>query len=563
MSSNCKKISDKIQQFIKSAENGESVYIYEVRDTFEDIDSKVECIIETSINDVKKWQVPIPYVQSEEEKKFIENYFYSNIYNILSTYGGKQMTLCVPPDEKHIGELCYALNDIFQVNSKRIDRYGYGKCLNVTDRINAAFGHPPFKFYVTNEKIITKKENSGRNENKDVISEYRKTVKAASDKILIGLDIGGTDIKAIGTVNGCIKAIAEYDWNPAGMTRIEQMTAGIKNVMQEICDKLGKANIPDGVGVGFPDVVVMNKIVGGETLKTIGIRKASPDYESEFAKLLDLNEILLGYCKQNAVIQMTNDGSLAAYTAAVELAHSNRCGEVKHGIFAHTLGTELGTGWVDRSGQIPQIPLEIYNCVVDLGNYPAREFKPFDLRSTLNFSTKIAGTMQKYASQSGAYRLAVEYFSKDDPKLFKELFSRCFVEEKNNGIYVVVSPTDMRKPLLEYIMMLAEEGQPQAEKIFTEIGRHLAATWREVEFLLNPAAKERILYGRFVKSQKCLDLMRKGANEIKKITQKAGDDSLAFTPLMNELKENPNYTVAQFGQAIGAIHFIAGILDKD
>jgi hypothetical protein len=37
-------------------------------------------------------------------------------------------------------------------------------------------------------------------------------------------------------------------------------------------------------------------------------------------------------------------------------------------VFAHTLGTELGTGWIDETGAIPQIPLEVYNCVIDLGN---------------------------------------------------------------------------------------------------------------------------------------------------------------------------------------------------
>jgi len=559
-------IDKKVKDFIKRAGDGESVYIYEVRDAFEEEGSSVECIVETTTNEHKKWQIPLPKIKGKKEKEFVSNYFFSTIYNIISTYGGKEMTLNLPNGELHIRELCNALNDVFQVNRNRIDRSGYGKCINVTDRINAAFGHSPFKFNISeSSKNYVNKAKAGTynaNAEKDAVSLFQRTVKATSSLVLIGLDIGGTDIKAVSVVNGKISSFTEFDWNPTRMIKIEQMTDSIKSVMNEMCAKLGKSNIPDGVGVGFPDVVIMNKIVGGETFKTRGIRNKSQDYESEFAKLLDLNEILLSYCKPNAVINMTNDGSLAAYTAAVELAHSNRGVDVTEGVFAHTLGTELGSGWIDENGEIPQIPLEIYNCVIDLGNYPARKFKPFDLRSTLNFNTEIAGTMQKYASQSGAYRLALEYFKKDAPGLYNELFTRGFIEEKNNGVYVIVSPKDMRKPLLEYIMKLADEGEPQAEKVFKEIGGYLAATLRETEFLLSPKAKKRILYGRFVKSQKCLKLMQEGVKQstcppASPSVFSAGDDTLAYTPLMRSLKDNPDYTVAQFGQAIGAVYFAA------
>ncbi|MCL2819987.1 MAG: hypothetical protein FWD38_04050 [Oscillospiraceae bacterium] len=569
-----------IKDFIKRAKNGESVYISEVRDAFLCFDSKVECIIETTTGETKTWDIHIPEACDMEESKFIRRYFFSNIYNIISTYGGKQLVIKYDEDAGHIKELCAALNDTFQVKSGHADRSGYGKCLNVTDRINAAFGYPPFRFVLTSDKAGNKVNNqNGKTADSkacnDAIQKYKKAVKASSDAVLIGLDIGGTDIKAVGTISGNIAALLEYDWNPASMTRVSEMTGAIEFVLSELCSKLGADNIPDGIGIGFPDVIINNKIVGGETLKTRGMRKASADYEAEFAKLLDIDKLLLKYCKPNAVINKTNDGSLAAFTAAVELAHCDRADEIKNGVFAHTLGTELGTGWVDENGEIPQIPLEIYNCVIDLGNYPACEYKPFDLRSTLNFNTEIAGTMQKYASQSGAYRLALEFFEKEAPDIYEKLFEKGFIEEKENGIYVVVSPTDMRKPFLGYIMKLADDGQPQAKKIFREIGKYLAATWLETEFLLNPAAKNRILYGRFVKSQKCFTLMQEGASELFELSRKgekyykneqsyegdisyeAGDNNLAFTPLMKQLKSTPNYTVAQFAQSIGAIHFAA------
>jgi len=531
----------------------------EIRDTFALTGSEaVECMVETAAGESRMWTIPLPdcmKISVPEEVEFVRKYFYANIYNIISTCGGKHMVLNIDKCSEFVEKLCAGLDSVFGFNIPRIDRSGFGKCLNVTDRINAAMGFPPFCFKITRgtDDVFTQSVKKAA----DTESLFHKAVKDASTATLIGLDIGGTDIKAVGVVDGQIVSLKEYDWNPASMTEVWKLVAGIEIVVKEICDDLGESRKPDGIGVGFPDVIIMNKIVGGETLKTRGIRKASPDYEAEFSELLKLNDMLLGYCKSDGVVNMTNDGSLAAFTAAVEFAHSDRAAEVTDGVFAHTLGTELGTGWVNENGEIPQIPLEIYNCVIDLGNYPAREFKPFDLRSTLNFNTDIAGTMQKYASQSGAYRLALEYFKAESAQMYDKLFKMGFIEEKDNGIYVVTLPEDKRKPLLEHIMKLADEGQPQAEKVFFEIGKCLAATWCETEYLLNPKVKQRILYGRFIKSKKCLQLLKDGAREMLNITLEAGDDNLAFTSLMKELRDNPDYTVAQFGQAIGAVYFAA------
>ena len=62
----------------------------------------------------------------------------------------------------------------------------------------------------------------------------------------------------------------------------------------------------------------------------------------------------------------TNDGPMASFTAAVEIAASPNAAEVANGIFAHTLGTDLGTGIALGDGSIPEIPLEAYNMVITL-----------------------------------------------------------------------------------------------------------------------------------------------------------------------------------------------------
>jgi len=584
-----------IANFIDRAKRGESIYICDVRDAFSSLGAAVECVVELAVGAPKHYNIPLPRADTEEETAFIKEYFYANIYNLISALGGKRIVMYIKPGDDHIEKLCATLDDVFQTTVPRGERTGYGKCLNVTDRVNAAMGCPDFRFEIISgeyNEAIPQTENPAS----DALAAFRGAAAAAQNTVLCGVDVGGTDIKVVGTVNGRIRALKEYDWRPSDMTSIDELISPITLIVRAIRAALtmpdsdrgnelraamlnkdatdeemrlatdaaekefGEFVLLDGIGVNFPDVVISNKIVGGETPKTQGIRKCSADYETEFGRISGLDDMLLTQCKPGGAVNIANDGSLAAYTAAVELAHSARAVEVADGVFAHTLGTDMGSGWIDENGEIPQIPLELYNCVIDLGNYPARGYEATDLRSVRNFNTGIAGIPQKYAGQSGAYRFAIEYFTQSAPELYQELLDKGFIEETENGVYVLLSPQDMRKPLLEHIMKLADNGQPQAERVFREIGKYLAAIWRETEFILCPRAKRRVLFGRFIKRQNCFRLMQEGAREVLDVILDAGDDSIAFTPLMLDLKADPVYTVAQFGQAVGAAYFAAAKL---
>ncbi|MCL2151672.1 MAG: hypothetical protein FWH57_01750 [Oscillospiraceae bacterium] len=584
-----------IDSFLERAKRGESVFICDVRDAFGSLGAAVECVVELAAGPPRRYIIPVPRPENAEESEFVKEFFYANIYNLISALGGKRIKINIKPGDDHIEKLCADLDDVFQTSVQRGNRTGYGKCLNVTDRVNAAMGCQDFCFEIAHTKRNVVLDNHDTPAS-DALPAFRAATSAARNATLCGLDIGGTDIKVVGTLAGRIKALKEYDWRPSDMTSIDELISPIMLITRVIRAALtlpdtGRGNelratmldkdatdeemsravdaaeyefgdliLLDGIGVNFPDVVIRNKIVGGETPKTQGIRRCSPDYESEFRRIAGLDEMLLSHCKPGGVVKIANDGSLAAYTAAVELAHSARADEVANGVFAHTLGTDLGSGWINENGEIPQIPLELYNCAIDLGNYPAREFDALDVRSIRNFNTGIAGTPQKSAGQSGAYRMALEFFKQDAPELFNELIDKGFIERNETGLYVTLTPQDMRKPLLEHIMELADNGQPQAEQVFREIGKYLAAIWRETEFILSPGVKRRVLFGRFVKRQNCFKLMQEGAIGMFGVTLDAGDDSLAYTPLMLDLKADPVYTVAQFGQAIGAAYFAAAEL---
>jgi hypothetical protein len=252
---------------------------------------------------------------------------------------------------------------------------------------------------------------------------------------------------------------------------------------------------------------------------------------------------------------------MASFTAAVEIAALGDLDLVQDGVFAHTLGTELGTGWVEGNGKIPDIPLEVYNFIIDLGSFVEKTYNSDDVRSTNNFNTELAGTLQKYCSQSGVFRLAMKYYPEKRPDLYQELFDLGFVVEKEidgvKGYYVPTEPKDMRKSFLEHMMALAENEKDEVnDKIWREIGEYLAITFIETEKILKPNVKSRYLFGRLVKRRRCFELMREGARSIvKDIELEVADAEMANTPLMKQLESNEHYTVAQFAQAVGAVYF--------
>ena len=332
---------------------------------------------------------------------------------------------------------------------------------------------------------------------------------------------------------------------------LEAMERGIISMEQAAGEGLRKF---DAIGLSFPDVVIQNLIVGGETFKTKGMRENKKlDYEEQFGKISVLCEDLKAFVTEDGAVMNTNDGPMAAFTAAVERAWAGE--DVSNGFFAHTLGTELGTGWVLPDGSIPEIPLEVYNFIIDLGSCVQKQYPSNDVRSISNYNTNLPGTLQKYTCQSGVFRLAMKYLPEEEPEIYQEALERGLFFWDKDEVIVPTEPKDMRKPCLEFFMKKAGESESCGE-IFRKVGEYLAVTWEETDYILNPAAKERSLFGRLVKSPVCFRLMCEGAGRRKPdLKQYAADGGLANTDLMKQLEAHPDYTVAQFAQAVGAIYF--------
>ena len=587
----------KISRFLEISNAGGSVYMHDVKAAFNKEHEKFTLVLHLLNGGLRVFDIPMPEPKTKEDERFLQDYFYGRVYNILSMLGGVKMDVYCG-SSKYLKDLAEGLIAAFGVNVPRLKREGYAKCLNVADRMNLALGAAQFSFELF-DGAANIKEQPEEVLLTDVVSGFKKAADRAMHGCFTGIDIGGTDIKLVGVNNGRLDHIKEYDWNPSSFKTIDCLTSVVLLLarmsrallslpieLSQEAQKLRKAVLEkdapfetmigdvvrletlagelkgvDGIGVSFPDVVVRDRIVGGETHKTKGVREHSKDYESEFKSLTALNCSLSEYCSANGKVHITNDGPMSAYTAAVELAHSDKALSVSAGMFAHSLGTELGTGWVDEEGKVPEYPLEVYNCIIDLGNAPAAGYEAADVRSLNNFNTGLAGTLQRFTGQSGAFRLAEEYYKSTAPNEYAALFEKGFITKTEKGLVASIAPVDMRKAFLEHLMAQAEQGMPEAMEIFRTIGKCLAATWLETDEVLRPKCKSRVLFGRFVKKNAVFALMNEGATELlPNLTLLAADESLAYTKLMCELRDSKEYTVAQFGQAVGSVYFAASML---
>lgn len=599
------------RDFLRNAQDGDPVFITDVRKAYLALPDAESFPLTISLVKVdgggKIFPLRFPRFGQYPDtgKRFVTEYFLATVYNILSSLGGRSLTLTTPEPLPEVDSLRQAFLDNFGLDLATHQRRGYGRSLNVIERMlpavlpDAPAAERRFRFHVVTGDAPVETARPGSAATHDgAATVFRQAALGLEGKLLLGIDIGGTDIKLVLSADGQLTRCKEFDWYPAAFTSVEQFIHPVRLLVRLLSytalarhnpelaallePALSKhADVPamekavaaaeslaggpgplfDAIGLSFPDVVVEDKIVGGEVSKVRGIRNAlGAGFDQAFTELTRLDAHLAAFVKPAGGVGIINDGPMAAFTAGVEAA-VNDPGSVAAGVFAHTLGTELGTGWVTENGDFPDIPLEVYNFIVDLGSYPEREFERDDLRSLNNLNTDLPGTLQKYTSQSGVFRLALKYLALKRPDLMRQMLAAGFVTERpvggGVGLYVPTEPQDLRKPFLEYMMALVEkDDDPDIARVFTEIGVSLAVAGKEVDYILEPAARTRTLFGRLVKRASCFKLMEKGALAYDPEARLAvADDAIAETGLMLALRKSEDYTIAQFAQAVGAVYY--------
>lgn len=606
-----------INDLITAANQGKPVYLTDVRREFERATDPWTITCDLTLPDgkrTKRFAVTLPPLEKcdPEEVELARRFALAEIYNHLTALGGTRLVCYLDGSKGGLAEMTNSIVDALQISTPSARREKHGRVINVLDRMITAL-HADETGPDKHERFTIEVRVDGEVPGAPAPVEFRESksstfvevTRGLADRVICGLDIGGTDIKAVLALRGSLNSLVEYDWNPATYANVEQvidpivavaramqarasveLASGIdestrirliaelaaatdqpdscelmNRVVGEVESVLGRETIRfDAIGLCFPDVVVRNRIVGGEVPKTRAMRSnPERDFDTQFRKLTELDSRLEQLCRQPGTVMNTNDGPMASFTAAVELAASEDAESVENGIFAHSLGTDLGTGLVLADGSIPEIPLEVYNLIVDLGSNDARTFPAADLRSLANTNTGIQGTLQKITSQAGAFRLADKILGSERPRVLDEIEELGFVRARENEPgterFVPESPKDQRKPYLAYLMDLADREEAVAV-VFRFIGDAMAVVWRETEHILNTGLKDRYLFGRLVKVARCFELMQEGASRREPALRLvAADSEIAYTPLMAELAAHPEYTVAQFGQAVGAIYF--------
>lgn len=589
-------------EFLRRANEDRPVYICDVRDAFLR-EGERPCALLFHLYDgsARRFDLRLPRFDTAEERAFGASFLHAMLYNCLSALGARRVEVCFDPADAEMAALVAALPEVFQTRVPRRERTGYGKCLNVNERTLAALCGAEASFSIEARDIATLPpvvdEPSCSPAETPVFAALPARV---AGRMLMGMDVGGTDVKLAASVDGTLCAFKEYDWHPAAFARAEQLIepllllarltragaccqrafGGVPTRFQAAFDReadddamraacgemealLGdRLRSFDAIGLCFPDVVVRDRIVGGETPKTQGVREnAALDYEAEFGKITGLAERLRAFARPGGAVRNINDGPMAAFASALEQAAAGD--DLSRGFFAHTLGTDLGTGWVKPDGRIPEVPLEVYNFIIDLGSFGQGAFAPSDVRSTRNVNTGLAGSLQKYAGQSGVFRLGAKLLPARDAQTYARLFANGLFAHVGEGIFVPTAPEDMRKACLAFFMREADNPASACAEVFRAVGEALGACWRETQFILGPACTSRTLFGRLVKTDACFRLLCEGAQRVAPgIELRAADDALANTPLMRQLAAHPRYTVAQFGQAVGAIYYGCAGLDR-
>lgn len=573
-----------LDEFISLSQRGDALWISDVRRAFAAEPDAYRAVIRLECLDgtLRDYSCLLPHWENAAGRDFLAEYLTARIFNILSCFSGRALHVYLDlsaEEPRRLAEDCLAT---FTATP------GLKKVLNIARRLCGSMGLPPFGMDVRDiNDYAPAPPREAPASSVSLNERLLAAIEAGGRGAYCGMDVGGTDIKLAAALDGRLLAVKEYDWNPAasptadGITEPMLMLARLMRACV-IADSLPKdhsalavlaaalrkdaddeeirtaifacegaaAGLPlfDGLGLSFPDIVIGSRILGGETPKTKAMREnPDVDYETEFAKLSHVSESLAALCRPGVRVRIINDGPMAAFSAAAELAADGADGaELTHGVVAYALGTDLGSGWIDARGDIPEIPLELYDLLLDLGSAPWKRVPPEDIRSVRNENSGLPG-VRRYLGQAATYRLAQEL----QPSLLDGL-----TEESDGVIRIKTAPQDMRKPALERLMTAAADGNEAAREIFRRIGSNLAALTEEMEYLLSTGTDSRYIFGRFAKIPGCFALIREGFGSVLPgMKLIAADDGLARSGLMRQLARLEGVTVAQFAQAVSAIYY--------
>ncbi|MCR5161194.1 MAG: hypothetical protein K6C06_05425, partial [Lachnospiraceae bacterium] len=229
-----------LNELMKRAAQDEPVYLPDIRRDFEACGTRRFVIrVRMYFGAEREYDLRLPETSDEAEEDFVKEYIYAVVYNILSALGALEAFVLTDADDLKTRALAESLNDVFQTSLPREQRRGYGKCLNVNERvIHMITGEwRKFSFEVrdleepdADSAADTAHEAENRNSAGIAPGQGNPSANGAvfpgdkdiAEKSLLGIDIGGTDIKMTASVGGMLMFCKEYDWNPEAFRTAEE-----------------------------------------------------------------------------------------------------------------------------------------------------------------------------------------------------------------------------------------------------------------------------------------------------------------------------------------------------
>ena len=215
-----------LSQWLQQAKSGQSVWLSDVRRDCEALPEHVAVTMQLTLTDGTRrdFSLPIPRWEGAEQRQFAAQYVTACVFNTLSALSGREMAFYLDLRETEVVALLGELNDIFQVHETV--RSGYGKVVNIANRLCRAFGGGTFSFAVRDRSAYVPTAPEPQRGG-DLLPRLRRSVERCGRGVCCGIDIGGTDIKAAVAVDGRLVCVKEYDWNPAASPVAEGLTGPI------------------------------------------------------------------------------------------------------------------------------------------------------------------------------------------------------------------------------------------------------------------------------------------------------------------------------------------------
>ena len=533
------------------------------------------------------------------ERELYRRYLLAMMNNLLVSFGGAGLELYFDETDQELKSLTEEAVAEFQADSPRNDRKSYGVYLNYINRMNVFLGLGRFAFQLKDlsawPKLDPEKEYRiyVPQKEEEELKLLKRTATELEGRCICSLDVGGNSIKGAVVKDGRALVLKEYQWYPTGCRTAQEMNDPMLLMVRFLSACTGlmerdgnlaaaeaafAKNVPygqllaetealersgictkgrfDAIVIGFPDIVVHNKIAGGESFKHQGMKNnPDTDYEVEFFKTSDLDELAAPYAKEGAPVVVLNDGNAASYITSVEQTFAPESFIDENGMFCCTIGTEMGTGFISRGGTIQHIPLEGFQHVIDLGNEEYRKYPPADLRSVNSTNTGIPGVVQKYISQMGLFRMALTALWKSKDPLFEKLQEMGLIayDAGADTLYSVLEPEDRRGTLTRFLISQLSEGCPAVEEAFRMMGKAMGILIDQDRLIFPEITTRRLLSGGIIADDRAFALMREGLRaynpsyDVMRL-----DEETMYSPLLRSMTpEQRSFNVAIGSAYIG------------